>query len=160
MLVNGVSSGSKLPESDREDMTVFLQRILQLLPVLGSDAFVPVSGSSGSRTEREKLYCRVKGLEVCGHLTPAGLVVHKESQAVPRARPSAKKYPAALNQRNELIGQGVLVQKDDHYAFSEEVEFSSPSAAAAVVAGGSMNGLVAWKNGKGQTLKELEAGKA
>ena len=87
-------------------------------------------------------------------------MVHKDLQIAFKERPSAKRYPAALNQRNELIGQGVLVQEDDHYAFSEEVEFSSPSAAAAVVAGGSMNGLLAWKNGKGQTLKELEAGNA
>ena len=31
------SGGAKLPESDREDMEVFLSRIRQLLPVLGSD---------------------------------------------------------------------------------------------------------------------------
>jgi len=31
------AGGSKLPESDREDMEVFLSRIKQLLPVLGSD---------------------------------------------------------------------------------------------------------------------------
>ena len=159
VLMNGMSSGSKLPESDREDMTVFLQRILQLLPVLGSEAFVPVSGSPGSRTERQKLYCRVKGLEARGHLTPAGLVVHRGSQAVLAARPSAKRKPVTLNRRNELIEHGELVQRDDHYVFLGDVEFSSPSAAAAVIAGGSMNGLVAWKNGKGQTLKELEAGK-
>ena len=31
------------PESDREDMEVFLARIRQLLPVLGSDIFAPVT---------------------------------------------------------------------------------------------------------------------
>ena len=31
------AGGSKLPESDREDMEVFLHRVRQLLPVLGSD---------------------------------------------------------------------------------------------------------------------------
>ena len=158
LLVNGTSSGSKLPESDREDMAVFVQRMLQLLPVLGSDAFVPISRPPGSRTEREKLFCRVKGLEAQGHLTPAGLVVLKGSQAVLQARPSAKKYPASLSSRNELISGGTLVRDGDHYAFAEDVEFSSPSAAASVVAGGSMNGLVAWKNRRGLTIKALEEG--
>ena len=37
------SGGSKLPESDREDMEVFLARIRQLLPVLGSDILSPIS---------------------------------------------------------------------------------------------------------------------
>ena len=32
------------------------------------------------------------------------------------------------------------------------------TAAAAVVAGGSMNGLVAFRNARGQTLKDLEEG--
>ena len=36
------AGGSKLPESDREDMEVFLERIKQLLPVLGSDILAPL----------------------------------------------------------------------------------------------------------------------
>src|SRR5882762_7203447 len=37
------AGGSRLPESDREDMEVFLSRIRQLLPVLGSDLLVPIA---------------------------------------------------------------------------------------------------------------------
>src|SRR5712692_6373864 len=37
------ATGSKLPESDREDMEVFLTRIRQLLPVLGSDILAPIA---------------------------------------------------------------------------------------------------------------------
>jgi len=47
---------------------------------------------------------------------------------------------------------------EDHYAFAQDTEFSSPSAAAAVVHGGSANGLLAWKTQDGRTLKDLEAG--
>jgi len=36
-------------------------------------------------------------------------------------------------------------------------EFSSPSAAAAVIHGGHANGLTVWKNKDGKTLKELES---
>jgi hypothetical protein len=41
--------------------------------------------------------------------------------------------------------------------FTKDAEFSSPSAAAAVVHGGHANGLIAWKNTNGKTLKELES---
>jgi hypothetical protein len=40
------ATGSKLPESDREDMEVFLHRIRQLLPVLGSDILAPIAQPS------------------------------------------------------------------------------------------------------------------
>ena len=98
-LVFFTSNDENLPKSDREDMTDFLHRILQLLPVLGSDAFVPVSRAPGSRTERERLFCRVKGCEARGNLTPGGLLVLRGSHAVLVARPSAEKYPASLSQR-------------------------------------------------------------
>src|SRR5690625_2556553 len=37
---NGQSSGSKLPESDREDMEVFLGKMQQVLPIVGIEAFL------------------------------------------------------------------------------------------------------------------------
>ena len=39
-----------------------------------------------------------------------------------------------------------MVQDGDHLKFTRDAEFSSPSAAATVVHGGSANGLLAWKN--------------
>ena len=40
IVMNNQSSGAKLPESDREDMEVFLEKMLQVLPVLGVESFV------------------------------------------------------------------------------------------------------------------------
>lgn len=157
VVMNGQSSGSKLPESDREDMEIFLERIVQLLPVLGADALVPIAGTPEGRSEKEPLTCEIKGLKATGHLTPAGLVVLKGSQAVLKERASAHNYPNVLTTRNKLIEERTLVEEGDHWVFSQDVEFGSPSAAAAVVHGGSANGLIAWKDGKGRTLKELEA---
>jgi Domain of unknown function (DUF4357) len=57
----------------------------------------------------------------------------------------------------QLVSQNTLVQDGDHLKFTRDAEFSSPSAAATVVHGGSANGLLAWKNSAGKTLKELEA---
>jgi len=38
----------------------------------------------------------------------------------------------------------------------QDAEFSSPSAAAAVIHGGSANGLIAWKTKDGKSLKKLD----
>lgn len=40
--------------------------------------------------------------------------------------------------------------------FQQDAEFSSPSAAAAVIHGGCASGLIAWKTKEGTSLKELD----
>jgi len=150
-LANTQSSGAKLPESDREDMEVFLTKVHQLLPVLGADVFTSVLAP-----ERQTiLICEIKGLVARGQRTPAGFVVLAGSQAVAELRPSANAYLTGV--RVYLVAEKFLVPQDTHYVFSKAREFSSPSAAAAIVCGGSMNGLTAWKDDSGRTLKEIEA---
>lgn len=118
---------------------------------------MPTGASVAGRTEQETLSCEIKGLKATGHLTPNGIVVLSGSQAVLTERPSAKNYPWPINMRQQLKQQGALKEKGDHLLFSKDVEFSSPSAAAAVIHGGHANGLTAWKNKDGKTLKELES---
>jgi len=157
LLVNGQSSGAKLPESDREDMEVFLKKINQLLPVLGVELLVTATGKAETDAERELLYCEIKGLKARGHLTPNGFLVLNGSQAVLNERASSQKYPWPLNMRQRLKDEGVLSVSADHLVFNRDEEFSSPSAAAAVIHGGHANGLTAWKNKNGKTLKEIES---
>ena len=157
LVMNGQSSGAKLPESDREDIEIFLERIHQLMPVLGADALLPIGSMPAGNAEKEILVCEIKGLKATGHLTPTGFVVLKGSQAVLKERASAQQYPNALASRRRLIEDGTLVEGEAHLKFIRDAEFSSPSAAATVVHGGSANGLLAWKNKDGRTLKELEA---
>lgn len=154
---NNQGSGSKLPESDREDMEIFLEKIHQLLPVLGVEVLVPTTSTAAGRNETATLSCEIKGFKATGYLTPNGIVVLAGSQAVLTERPSAQKYPWPINMRQQLKDQGSLKEKADHLLFTKDIEFSSPSAAAAVIHGGSANGLTAWKNKDGKTLKELES---
>lgn len=157
IVMNGQSSGARLPESDREDMEIFLERIHQLMPVLGADALLPVGSIPAAGPQEQTLVCDIKGLRATGRLSPTGFVVLKGSKAVLKERASAHQYPYTLVTRNKLIEDGTLVRSGDHYVFSRDAEFSSPSAAATVVHGGSANGLLAWKTSDGRTLKELEA---
>jgi Domain of unknown function (DUF4357) len=155
---NNQGSGSRLSESDREDMEIFLEKIHQLLPALGVEVLVPTAVVAAATTERETLTCEIKGLKATGHLTPNGMVVLSGSQAVLNERPSSQKYPWPVNMRQRLRDEGALrAQQSDCLLFTKDVEFTSPSAAAAVIHGGHANGLTAWKNKNGKTLKELES---
>lgn len=154
---NSQGSGSKLPESDREEMEIFLEKIHQLLPALGVEVLVPTTATVVGPNEIEALFCEIKGLKATGYLTPNGIVVLAGSQAVLAERPSAQKYPWPINMRQQLKDQGSLKENAGHLEFTINVEFSSPSAAAAVIHGGHANGLTAWKNKDGKTLKELES---
>jgi len=72
-------------------------------------------------------------------------------------RPSAQeRHPFVVVLRKQLVADGTLVQKGDYYSFTKDAEFTSPSAAAAVVHGGGANGLTEWKTKDGATLKELD----
>ena len=157
IMQNAQSSGAKLPESDREDMEVFLDRIRQLLPVLGCDLLVPLKQDSKKQTTPE-LHCHIKGLKARGQRTPQGFVVYKDSEAAAQLRPSAENRASwVIGLREKLLATKVLVQEDDRLRFNQDFEFSSPSAAAAIIHGGHANGLTAWKTADGKTLKKIES---
>lgn len=156
-LTNSQASSSKLPESDIADMEIFLERVEQLLPALGVDVLVPITSRAGTPKETQLLYCEINGLKATARLTPSGIVVLKGSQATATLRPSASDYPWIVNSREQLLKNRVLVKNKDALAFQQDHEFSSPSAAAAIVHGGTANGRTAWKDEKNRTLKALES---
>lgn len=150
------AGGSRLPESDREDMEVFLERIRQLLPVLGSDIVAPIAQPTAKAQPGGVLCCRIKGAEARGQRTANGFVVFHGSTAVLDLRPSAESYPYIQSQRKQLIADGSLIEKNGFLVFSRDAEFSSPSSAAAVVFGGTANGLIVWKSQDGRSLKQID----
>lgn len=105
---NSQGSGSKLPESDRADMEVFLEKMLQLLPALGVEVLVPIASTPQDSVEKRLLTCEIKGLKAFGHLNPNGILVLKGSQAVLKERDSTVKYPFASNIRTRLMSDGAL----------------------------------------------------
>ena len=150
------AGGSRLPECDREDMEVFLSRIRQLLPVLGSDILIPIAQPAAKQQSGGTLFCRMKGAEARGHRTPDGFVVLHGSTAVLEERKSAHRWPNVIALRKQFISDGTLIPKDGFYLFTRDTQFSSPSAAAAVVEGGSANGLTEWRTQDGRVLKDLD----
>jgi len=150
-VINSVGSGAKLPESDAAEMDVFLQKMLQLLPVLGISHFHKLSEEK--KSEEDLLYCKIKGLIATGKRTANGFVVFSGSQAVLKDRESANNLKV---KREDFLSKGFLTEKKDHLLFTRDIEFGSPSTAGGVVKGGSTNGLTSWKNSNGIELKEIE----
>ncbi len=150
-VMNSANSGAKLPESDAAEMDVFLQKILQLLPVLGMTEFTKLDDKP--EKEEEILNCKIKGVTAKGKRTSGGFTVYAGSQAVLEHRPSAKRMK---EKRESLIESGILKNEGDYLVFTKDIEFGSPSTAAAIVRGGASNGLTAWKNNSGKSLKDIE----
>jgi hypothetical protein len=155
-LVNAQASGSHLPESDAADMDVFLFRMEQLLPILGQEFLKPVVKKESGIDRSDLLFCEIKGLKAMGRQTDNGFVVLKGSEAVLAERPSTQKYQYSMNLRTTVRSEKIVEERDDRLVFLSDYEFSSPSAAAAVIHGGQANGLTSWKDSKGVTLKEKE----
>jgi len=136
VIQNNQSSGAKLPESDQAEMDIFLDKILKLLPVMGTTLFsVP---EISKRLVDDRLVCTIKGLTAYGNRTDNGFIVYKDSQAVLEDRKSSVRGRV---RRQLLIDKGVLVQKDNSLVFVRDHEFTSPSLAASAIRGSNYNGF-------------------
>ena len=155
VIQNSQSSGARLPEADQAEMDIFLDRVLKLLPIMGTSIFTqPEEKPSGAS---DRLSCMIKDLVAYGNRTENGFLVYEGSQAVLEHRPSASKNKQGYYQRREsLANKSILIKKDGHYVFTQNHEFTSPSLAAAVVCGGAENGLKRWRDKEGKTLSEIE----
>ena len=151
---NEQSSGAHLPESDQADMDVFLEKIYQLLPVLGTELFTLISAGPASHPTK-RFQCKIKGITATGARSANGFMVRKDSQAILTDRLSIP--PTIKSLRKQLMAKGVLQNSGDHLVFPKDHEFNSPSQAAAVIFAGSANGLTAWKNASGKALKDVES---
>lgn len=145
-----------LSEADRADKQVFLENMLGMLPVLGINAFEQLAEVKAV-TPNALLMCKGKGVVAKGYEATQGFVVKSGSQATGETVPSMQQHVRGMfDLRQDLIERGVLQQEGNHYRFTQDYAFSSPSTAAAVVLGRSANGRIEWKDGQGRTLKELQ----
>ena len=87
-----------------------------------------------------------------------GMTVLEGSEAVTKDQETSSlhKYARyAVNKRNELLDNGVLVKKGNKLIFTRDHSFKTPSGAARVVAGKNVNGRQVWKNLKKKSWGEL-----
>lgn len=168
-LDNGTNPESpKLPQSDVADMEYFLTQIQMLLPILGFTFVVPsqisavqsssVAPQQGSINFLPQQALPVFEMSVTGVMatmqeTGGEFIVLKGSTAKEKAYPALSRGYAEL--RRQLFDAGKLaLSTTGFWIFQEDVPFKSLSAAASVVAGSNLNGLITWKvKGTPETYK-------
>jgi hypothetical protein len=147
---------ASLPEADRSDMEYFLEQIQILLPVLGFDflratptlasvaASVTPGGQTAALTPVFVGDVKKHGITATGREVNGEFVVSKGSKARFAWEGAHSAY---TNQFNELVKVGVLAPLADGKLreFNRDYAFSSPSAAASVVAGRTANGRTHWR---------------
>jgi len=125
-----------------------------LLSTLGFPVFQPLS--KGAETpEQEIFFCTAAGTEARGEFTPEGMVVLKGSKARVQVAENFKGKPL-FKAREKLIASGVLALQGQHYVFTQDYLFGSPSSASAIIVGNSQNGWLVWKNASGKTMDEIK----
>jgi hypothetical protein len=152
-LLNGTAHDyGSLPESDLADMAFFAEQIRTVLPVLGfdflRDTSKPVKSTPATEgtapnespvfvmdIPRHNIHARAQ--EIDGEFFVLAGSTTREKWS--------SKHPSYQALYQQLTGDGVLCPGPEGVVeFSKDQMFSSPSAAAAVVAGRPANGRTAW----------------
>ena len=149
------NSGSSLPanlsEADMADVESFLEDMLTILPIIGLPVF---ERAQAVVVDATSLHLHSQKVKATGYESSGGFVVREGSQAVIAESSVIHQY--MKNKRLELLSNGVLVEKDGLYVFSQDYTFSSPSTASGVILGRSDNGRTSWRSEDGVTLKEIQ----
>lgn len=142
---------SSISEMDRAEMDEFIDNMRLILSILGHKVLESSVGNiQDKRTPTYYLQDRA-GVKASGKPTSEGFAILKGSQITQNLAPSLSQ--SILNKRQSLIDKGIV---DENYIFTQDWSFSSPSLAAAIVVGYSINGRNAWKDKNGVSLKEQE----
>ncbi len=144
-----------LSEPDQAEIEAFLDEMLVILPILGITAF-EILEESAMTAPSELLYLKGEGgVEAVGSDKPEGFVVFEGAQARAGTAPSVPPFVARI--REDLVREGVLLQDRQQLRLTRTHVFESPSTAAGVLLGRSVDGRIRWRNAAGRTLKDLQS---
>ena len=143
-----------LSEEEESDMLDYIEQAKVMLRALGYSFLVAARASVGKNRAQETdeaqptpLYLSVVGVKASGYYTADGFIVNQGSGVSPIIVKSCPKSVLSAREKyKDVIKDGLL---------EEDLVFSSPSAAAGFIAGGSINGLDYWKTADGTSLKSL-----
>lgn len=145
-----IPTKSNVSEAEEAELEEFIYNAKILIGTLGHKAFEPIKKTAGHEGQT-LFYFQRKGGERgkgVGLPTSEGFVVLKGAYVAPELLESANQWVKDLrNKHKDKI--------KDNYT-TEDILFSSPSAASAFLCGGTSNGLVEWKTKEGITLKEMQ----
>jgi hypothetical protein len=141
-----------LSDSDKDFAERFLQEMLIVLPVIGITSFQ--IGGAPRAPSPPLLTLDGPPAAAKGYETSEGFRVLEGSIAKATEVPSI--HGRTRDLRASLIENGVLAEDHAGLMFTQDYVFDSPSEAAAVLLGRSVNGREQWVSATGRTLKELQ----
>ena len=154
VLTKNTYRNTVMKESQIAVMEEFVDNVKILINTLGYKVLEPVlhANSVTDSNGEELLYIKMGNVSATGMVTSEGFVLLKGS--VVNEKTAAKSLNAGMKKlREKLFAEG----KVNNLITTEDILFSSSSAAADFVAGYSVSGPRTWKTKDGKTLKEIEA---
>ncbi len=154
-LKNGnMPSQTLIPEEDANGLELFFTNITTIMPLLGYDIFVNKDTKKFSK-KGTHVYCESKDIKANGILLEDGkLLVLKDSTAIKNNAASFEKHNYRFL-KEKLLKIGRLIERDNELIFTDDYEFNSPSAAAAVILARSASGPSEWRIEGGKKLKDI-----
>jgi hypothetical protein len=154
------SGGSKLPEADLADMQTFFENALLLTPILGWNIVgtQPLTQAQDGPSPDLKLTMTYKKARADCVVRGGHFIVQAGSLARAQTQDSISGGYGKL--RGQLVQEGILQQVEGRPAFlrfTEDYAFRSPSAAASVVSGASVNGRKTWLTTSGQPYGDWQS---
>ncbi len=151
ILTKNTYKNTVLKESQIAVMEEFIDNVRVLINALGYKVFEAMVQHNTSETQENILYINLGSVVAKGVITTEGFVVLSGSDV--NENTSAKSLTSgAVRLREKLFKEG----KVEKLKTTEDILFSSSSAAADFILGYSVSGPRTWKNEKGVCLKELE----
>lgn len=142
-----------MKESQTAAMEEFIDNVRILINALGYKVLEPtVHNDPNSTVDDEALFLNLGNASGKGMVTTEGFVLFAGAVLNEKTSEKSLSKGAATLRKKHLASNKV---KD--FVTTEDILFSSSSAAADFVTGYSVSGPATWKNAAGVTLKELEA---
>ncbi len=154
VLTKNTYRNTVMKESQIAVMEEFVDNVKILINALGYKVLEPFAqvDSSTAAVDDELLYITSGSVNATGKVTSEGFVVF--AGATLNEKTSVKSLSAGMQkQRQKLLDSS----KVDDLVTTEDILFSSSSAAADFILGYSVSGPRSWKNKEGKTLKEIES---
>lgn len=153
VLTKNTYRNTVMKESQIAVMEEFIDNVKILINALGYKLLEPFSQveSSASETDDEILYLTSGSAKATGKVTTEGFVVFED--AIVNEKTSTKSLSAGMQKWRQTLIDSDKVQ---NWKTTEDILFSSSSAAADFILGYSVSGPQMWKTKDGRTLKDIE----
>ncbi|URN93036.1 MAG: GIY-YIG nuclease family protein [Candidatus Pristimantibacillus lignocellulolyticus] len=159
--------GSKLPVSDCDDMNDYVDNLVFVLGQLGIIDFTKTKNIQDEILNEKELdnifFMNVSGRK--GELGKIAKLVISDNSYISLKGSYVKKDStnsfgshnySKLRKEFEINNYFISSDSDSFYELTKNIEFNSPSAAAAIVRNSSINGRKVWKLENGMNLDEYE----